>query len=88
MKALLAGKSLLPVGVTMVKGEFSRGDAVSVLGPDGREIARGLVGLGSEHARAVKGKNSASVADLLGVEARAELVHRDNLVLLRGGNSS
>ena len=88
MKALLAGKSLLPVGVTMVKGEFSRGDAVSVLGPDGREIARGLVGLGSEHARAVKGKNSARVADLLGVEARAELVHRDNLVLLRGGNSS
>ena len=83
-RALLAGKSLLPVGVTHVKGEFDRGDAVAILDPEGQEIARGLAGLDSDFARKVKGKNSARVADILGVDARAELVHRDNMVLIRG----
>lgn len=85
LKALLTGKSLLPVGVTKVNGEFARGDAISILGPDGREVARGLCGLDSEHAQLVKGKNSARVAEILGLDARSELVHRDNLVLTRGG---
>jgi glutamate 5-kinase len=85
VRALFAGKSLLPVGVTRVKGEFSRGDAVAILDPDGKEIARGLVALDSEHAQLVKGKNSATVTSMLGMDARAELVHRDNLVLVRGG---
>jgi glutamate 5-kinase len=84
LRALLTGKSLLPVGVTRVNGDFSRGDAVSVLDTSGREVARGLVGLDSEHAHLVKGKNSARVAEILGFDARSELIHRDNLVLVRG----
>jgi len=81
-KALLEGRSLLPIGVTWVKGEFVRGDAVAILDPDGREIARGLVGLDREEADLVKGKNSKRTAELLGLGARAELVHRDNMVVL------
>jgi glutamate 5-kinase len=81
-KALLEGRSLLPIGVTRVKGEFVRGDAVAILDPDGREIARGLVGLDREEADLVKGKNSKRTAELLGLGARAELVHRDNMVVL------
>ena len=83
-RALLSGKSLLPIGVTRVKGEFVRGDAVAILDPDGREIARGLVGLDRDEAELVKGKNSARVAEMLGLGARSELVHRDNLVVLIG----
>jgi glutamate 5-kinase len=83
-RALLSGKSLLPIGVTRVKGEFVRGDAVAILDPDGREIARGLVGLDRDEADLVKGKNSARVAEMLGLGARSELVHRDNLVVLTG----
>ncbi|HQZ13121.1 MAG TPA: glutamate 5-kinase [Devosia sp.] len=84
LKALLGGKSLLPVGVTKVKGEFNRGDAVAILDSAGNEVARGLAGLGSVHAQLVKGKNSARVTEVLGFEARSEIVHRDNLVLVRG----
>lgn len=87
-KALRNGKSLLPVGVTRVSGEFARGDAVTILDPEGREIARGLVGLSREHAQLVKGKNSARVAEMLGIEARTELVHRDNMVVLQGSRSA
>ncbi|GLQ54323.1 glutamate 5-kinase [Devosia nitrariae] len=84
VKALLTGKSLLPVGVTKVSGEFERGDAVTILDPNGREIARGLVGLDSDDARLVKGKKGPVVQQMLGFDTRAELVHRDNLVLLAG----
>jgi len=87
VRALLDGKSLLPIGVTRVKGEFVRGDAVAVLDPDGREIARGLVGLDREEAELVKGKNSKTAAEMLGLGARAELVHRDNLVVLMGAEA-
>ena len=87
VRALLDGKSLLPIGVTRVKGEFVRGDAVAVLDPDGREIARGLVSLDREDADLVKGKNSKSAAEMLGLGARAELVHRDNLVVLMGAEA-
>jgi len=83
-KALLSGKSLLPIGVTRVTGEFVRGDAVTVLDPDGREIARGLAGLGRDEADLVKGKNSTRVAEILGLGGRAELIHRDNMVVLLG----
>lgn len=83
-RALLSGKSLLPIGVTRVSGEFERGDAVAILDPDGREIARGLAGLGREEADIVKGKNSALVTELLGLGTRSELVHRDNMVVLMG----
>jgi glutamate 5-kinase len=86
-RALGAGKSLLPIGVTRVKGEFARGDAVAILDPDGHEIARGLVALSRDDADLVKGKNSKSVAEMLGLGARSELVHRDNLVVLMGAEA-
>ena len=81
-RALLTGKSLLPIGVTKVTGEFGRGDAIAVLGPDGAEIARALVGLDSDEARLVMGKRSDAVVELLGAGNRAALVHRDNMVLV------
>jgi glutamate 5-kinase len=83
-RALLSGKSLLPIGVTRVTGEFARGDAVAVIDPEGREIARGLAGLGREEADVVKGKNSKQVGEVLGQLSRTELVHRDNMVVLLG----
>jgi len=83
-RALMDGRSLLPIGVTRVKGEFVRGDAVAILDPDGREIARGLVALDRADADLVKGKNSKRTAELLGLGARSELVHRDNMVVLMG----
>jgi glutamate 5-kinase len=81
-RALLTGKSLLPIGVTRVTGEFERGDAIAVVNPDGLEIARALVGLDSDEARLVMGKRSDAVVELLGAGNRAALVHRDNLVLV------
>ena len=81
-RALEAGKSLLPIGVTRVKGGFSRGDAVSIVGPDGHEIARGLVGMSAEDAGIAKGKKSKAVQDLVGFGNRTEMVHADNLALL------
>jgi glutamate 5-kinase len=80
--ALLTGKSLLPIGVTKVTGEFGRGDAIAIHNPDGVEIARALVGLDSDEARLVMGKRSDAVLELLGAGNRAALVHRDNLVLV------
>jgi glutamate 5-kinase len=82
--ALMEGRSLLPIGVTRVKGEFARGDAVAILDPEGREIARGLASLDREEADLVKGKNSKRSAEILGLGARSELVHRDNMVVLLG----
>ena len=81
-RALRQGRSLLPVGVTRITGEFERGDTLAIVDPDGRELARGLAGLDSDDARLVMGKKSEMVQDLLGVGTRAELVHRDNLVLV------
>lgn len=83
-RALLDGRSLLPIGVTRVTGEFERGDAIAILGPDGREVARGLAGIGREEADLVKGKKSEAVTQLLGIGTRSEMVHRDNLVILMG----
>ena len=79
--ALRQGRSLLPIGVTRITGEFERGDTIAVLNPDGREIARGLASLDSEDARLVMGKRSDVMAELLGAGNRSEMVHRDNLVL-------
>lgn len=83
-RALLAGKSLLPIGVTRITGDFVRGDTVVIKDPAGHEIARGLAGLGRTEADMVKGKNSAQVSEILGALSRTELVHRDNLVVLMG----
>jgi glutamate 5-kinase len=79
--ALRQGRSLLPIGVTRISGQFERGDTVAIVDPDNREIARGLVSLDSEDARLVIGKRSDTIIELLGVGSRSEMVHRDNLVL-------
>lgn len=81
LKALVAGKSLLPAGVTRVDGEFGRGDAVRVLGPDGREAARGLSAYSAADARRIKGHKSREIEALLGYRGRDEMIHRDDLVL-------
>ncbi|HWV20087.1 MAG TPA: glutamate 5-kinase [Devosia sp.] len=79
--ALKQGRSLLPIGVTKVNGEFERGDTVAVLDPDGREIARGLSGFDSGDARLIIGKRSDVVIELLGAGSRSAMIHRDNMVL-------
>lgn len=76
------GKSLLPVGVRGVEGEFERGSLVACLNPEGREIARGLVNYGSAEARRIQGRSSGEIETVLGYANEAELIHRDNLVLL------
>lgn len=78
-----SGKSLLPVGVTEVRGEFQRGDLVSCVNADGLEIARGLVNYNSSDADKIKQQSSDSLSALLGYSADPELIHRDNLVLSR-----
>jgi len=79
--ALKRGNSLLPVGVIRVDGAFARGDAVIVRGPDGHEVGRGLVAYDAEDAEKIRGKSSSDVLLVLGIEGRAEMVHRDDLVL-------
>lgn len=80
-RALSQGRSLLPIGVTKITGEFERGDTVAITDPDGREIARGLSGFDSDDARLIIGKRSDVVIELLGAGSRAAMIHRDNLVL-------
>ncbi len=81
-QALAAGKSLLPVGVTAVVGDFQRGDAVMIRNGQGCDIARGLAGYSSGETRAIIGCRSDDIAQLLGYRGRDEVIHRDNLVLL------
>ena len=81
--ALKSGKSLLPAGVIRVDGEFARGDAVVIRGPDGVEIGRGLVAYDAEDAAKIKGRSSADILSILGFAGRTEMVHRDHLVVGR-----
>ncbi|MEC5290906.1 glutamate 5-kinase [Aurantimonas sp. C2-6-R+9] len=81
VKALCAGKSLLPAGIVSVDGEFRRGDTIAVTGPDGRRIARGLVAYDAVDARRIAGLRSAEVATALGYEGRTAMIHRDDLVM-------
>jgi glutamate 5-kinase len=81
--ALRRGKSLLPAGVIRVDGAFARGDAVIVRGPDTAEIGRGLVAYDAADAEKIRGKSSGDILLILGFEGRAEMVHRDDLVLGR-----
>ncbi len=81
--ALLDRKtSLLPVGVRAVIGEFMRGDVVTCLGPDGEELARGLVNYSSAEMRSIAGRHTEELDAILGYSAQPEAVHRDNLVML------
>ena len=77
------GKSLLPIGMTSVQGEFSRGDVIAVRDDKGLEIARGLANYTSAEARLICGKSSAEFERLLGYTGEPEMLHRTNLVLSR-----
>jgi glutamate 5-kinase len=83
MQALRAGKSLLPAGVVGIDGRFSRGDTVSVLDRDGNEIARGMIAYSDRDALRIMGKRSADIEALLGFRGRDEMIHRDDLVMMR-----
>jgi glutamate 5-kinase len=79
--ALAAGKSLLPAGVTAIKGTFERGDAVTIVGPDGKALGRGLIAYGGSDAELIKGHKSRETEALLGYRGRDEIIHRDDLIL-------
>jgi glutamate 5-kinase len=76
------GKSLLPSGVTRVEGGFQRGDVVRVQGPDGEEIARGLVNYSADELGRIKGRQTMEIEGILGYKYYDEVVHRDNMALL------
>jgi glutamate 5-kinase len=79
---LAGGKvSLLPVGMTAVQGDFSRGDVIAIVDAQGAEIARGLANYAAAEARLICRKSSSEFEALLGYTAEAEMVHKDNLVL-------
>jgi glutamate 5-kinase len=79
--ALRRGNSLLPVGVVKVEGDFARGDAVIIRGPNGAEIGRGLSAFDAEDAQKIRGRASADIDSILGFSGRAEMIHRDDLVV-------
>jgi glutamate 5-kinase len=81
-RALAGGRSLLPAGVTAVDGPFGRGDAVSVVAADGREIARGLTAYPADEAAQILGRRSGDIQEILGYSGGDEIIHRDDLVLL------
>ncbi|MCO5064568.1 MAG: glutamate 5-kinase [Rhizobiaceae bacterium] len=83
VSALASGKSLLPAGVRMVSGNFSRGDTVAIVDADGREVARGLVAYDAADAVRIAGRKTAEIETILGYDARAAMVHRDDLVMHR-----
>lgn len=79
--ALENGNSLLPVGMVEVVGQFRRGDAVTLIGADGRELGRGLAAYASDEALAIKGCRSEQIEAKLGYRGRSVMVHRDDMVL-------
>ena len=83
VRALMGGKSLLPAGVTRALGRFDRGDTVSIIGPDGTEVARGICAYSDADAARIIGRQSTEIERVLGFRGRDEIVHRDDLVLLR-----
>jgi glutamate 5-kinase len=83
--ALRSGKSLLPAGVRSVSGTFHRGDTVSIVTTEGREIARGLAGYDADEARRICGRKSNEIENILGYAGRAAMIHRDDLVMTELG---
>ncbi len=81
IQALAAGKSLLPIGVLEVQGEFERGAAVACLSQAGDEIARGLCNYGHSDARRIARQPSSAIEEILGAMDEPEMIHRDNLIL-------
>ena len=80
-RALFSGKSLLPAGVTRVEGIFERGDCIVLRDPSGAEIGRGLVAYDASEAAQLVGRNSRDIEAVLGAPGRAEMIHRDDMVL-------
>jgi glutamate 5-kinase len=83
VRALMGGKSLLPAGVTRALGRFDRGDTVSIVGPDGVEVARGICAYSDSDAARIMGRKTADIEKVLGFRGRDEIVHRDDLVVLK-----
>jgi glutamate 5-kinase len=83
LRALLEGKSLLPAGVVDTRGRFERGDTVSILRADGTEIARGIIAYSDIDAVKIMRRKSSEIEGILGFRGRHEMIHRDNLVLVR-----
>jgi glutamate 5-kinase len=81
VRALRSGKSLLAAGVIRVDGQFARGDAVVIRGPDTHEIGRGLIAYDADDAEKIKGRSIADIKSILGISGRSEMVHRDDLVI-------
>ncbi len=77
-----SGRSLLPVGVIAVDGDFARGDMVVCVGEDGVEVARGLANYGADEALRIRGRPSDQIETILGYVDEPELIHRDNMVLI------
>jgi glutamate 5-kinase len=77
------GKSLLPIGMTAVEGDFSRGEVIAVRDPSGQEIARGLANYAAAEARMLCRRPSGDIEKLLGYMAEPEMIHRTNLVVTR-----
>jgi len=89
LKALLRdGKSLLPIGVSEVQGDFARGDVVACVSQAGSEVGRGLINYASSEARRIIGKPSSEIESLLGFVEEPELIHRSNLVITHLDDSS
>ncbi len=82
INALNRGTSLLPAGITAIEGNFMRGDAVTILSKDGKEIARGLVSYNAAEAKLIIGKQNSEIEDILGDSQRDNFIHRDNMALL------
>lgn len=80
-RALASGRSLLPAGITSVEGTFDRGDPVTIAGPDGVALGRGLSAYASTDAERIAGHRSDQIEAILGWRGRDEIIHRDDLVL-------
>lgn len=83
VRALRAGKSLLPAGVRSVTGTFERGACLRVLDDQGVEVARGIAAYGSQDALAIAGCTSERIVERLGYEGPHELIHRDDMVMVQ-----
>jgi glutamate 5-kinase len=81
VKAIFGGASLLPAGVVRLEGNFARGDCVVIRDPQGAEIGRGLVAYDAIEAAQIAGRNSREIETVLGLPGRAEIIHRDDMVV-------
>ena len=75
------GKSILPVGIKEVEGKFNRGDLITCLDSDSKELARGISNFSSEELNKIKGLNSKDLYKTLGYASEEEAIHRNNLVI-------